>query len=480
MDKKSLDQFFYAKSIAVVGASDDPQKAGYQIFHNLITQGYSGKAFPVNPGKNMIQGCLCFSSILDIPGKLDLVVITIPAKGVLAVVDQMILRGDAHALVLISAGFRETKTEEGAFMERTLVEKTQKAGIRVFGPNCTGVIIPETHIDTTIEAGVEQRPGSISIFSQSGAMAGSLLMIMADQPSPLGFSKYAHVGNMCDVDMLDVLSYYGQDDSTNVVCLYVEGCKDGREMIRRAAEVSKKKAVLALKVGRNEIGGKAAFSHTGSVAGKDEIYEAAFRKCGITRVDSLFDMVDVAKAMSMQSLPRGNRICILTEAGGPGSMAMDELGQHPGLQLAHISEEGRKKIKRLLPDMAMVCEPDGYIDMSAAAMAPHHADVLEAVLEEDGVDAVVFVTVPPNFLPPEDIARAVIECGNKSGKPVISCFLAGKWVRNARGMMEEAGWPTVNTSEQAVRVLTKMVERSEYLHSLPENVAIDDSEERNV
>lgn len=465
MSFKELNTFFYPESIAVVGASTNPSKAGYQVVKNLTNIPYAGRVYPVNPKEDVIQGLKCYPSILDIEDKIDLLIITVPAKGVLPIIEQAVQRGDIKAVTVVSAGFSETKTEEGAMMERKLVELAKKSGMRVFGPNCTGVINTSVHLDTTIEPTVEQVQGGISIFSQSGAMAGAILLMLEEQPVPLGFSKWAHVGNMCDVNTLDVLDYYGQDDSTEVICLYMEGFDEGRALMEKAAHITHEKAVLVLKVGRNELGAKAAFSHTGSLAGKDEVYDAAFRKCGITRVENLFEMIDTAKAMSMLELPKGNRVCILTEAGGPGSMAMDELGKHPHMQLAHISEEGVKKLKSILPAMALVCEPDGYIDMTAAAMGDAHADALKVVLDEPEVDAVILISVPPTFLPPEDVSTALIskEYGPNKEKPVLTCFLAGKWVRGAHKMLEENGWPTFQTPEQAVRAIAKMTQRAIYL-----------------
>ena len=463
MTNNPLQKFFYPETIAVVGASKNPGKAGYQVVNNLLHMGYKGKVYPVNPREETIQDVPCYKSILDIPGKLDLLIITVPARGVLSVLEQAIERGDVKSVIVVSAGFGETKTEEGAAMEKRLKELLKESGIRAFGPNCTGVINTELDLDTTIEPTVEKVRGGVSVFSQSGAMAGSILLMMEDQPMPVGFSKWAHVGNMCDIDMLDVLDYYGDDDSTNVICMYMEGFNKGRELIEKASKISKDKAILALKVGRNDLGAKAAFSHTGSIAGQDEVYDAAFRKCGITRVENLPDMIDTAKALSMQPLPKGNRVCILTEAGGPGSMAMDELGKFPQLQLAHISEEGKKKLKEVLPDMALVCEPDGYIDMSAAAMEKEHSAALQIVLDEPEVDAVVLITVPPTFLPPTDVSQELLAHDYNTDKTIMTCFLAGKWVKEARRQMEEAKWPTFDTSEQAVRAIAKMVDRVNYL-----------------
>lgn len=458
-----MDNFFYPDSVAVVGASKNPGKAGYQVLKNLLTLGYEGQVYPVNPREEEISGLKCYASLREIEGKVDLVMITVPAKAVLPVIDDVVARGDVKAVVVVSAGFAETKTEEGIAMEKELVAKLKAAGIRAFGPNCTGVINTSIKLDTTIEPTVEQNKGPISIFSQSGGMAGSILLWAEAQPIPLGFHKWAHVGNMCDVNTLDVLEYYGQDEGTEVILIYMEGFDEGRRFMETAREITKEKAVLVLKVGRNELGSKAAYSHTGTLAGQDEIYQAAFRKAGITRVDSMPDMIDTAKAMSMQPLPKGNRICILTEAGGPGTMAMDELGKYKNVTLANISEEGQKALKEAMPPMALICQPQGYLDITAAAMEEHHKVALELVLAEEEVDGVILISVPPTFLPPESLAESIIEAAKDAKKPVLTVLMAGKWVHRARQMLERAGLPTFDTPEQAVRAMVKMVERRQYL-----------------
>lgn len=463
-----LHKFFYPRSIAVIGASQNPGKAGYQVINNLVRVPFEGKIYPVNPRGGELLGLTCYKSLADIKEPIDLAMITVPAPSVPAIFDDIVARGDIKSVVVVSAGFAETKTKEGKEREDYIVNLAKSNSIRVFGPNCTGVINTDIQMDTTIEPSVELKTGRVSVFSQSGAVAGSILLMMGNQPVPLGFSKWAHVGNMCDVDVLDVLEYYGQDDETRTICVYMEGFEEGRRLIELASELAPRKHILVLKVGRNELGAKAAFSHTGSLAGNNEIYDAAFRKSGIVRVDDLFDMLNTIKAFEMQPLPRGNRICILTEAGGPGSMAMDELGKHTGLRLASISEAGQEKLRGILPDIALICEPDGYIDMTAAAMADAHAEALDVVLDEDEVDAVLLITVPPTFLPPEDVAEAVIHFSysKKHEKPVYTCFLAGKWVASARVMLEENSWPTFDIPEQAILAFKHAVEKADYLRDL--------------
>lgn len=463
-----LHTFFHPESIAVVGASADPGKAGHQVIKNLLRGPYEGKIYPVNPRGGELLGLSCYTDLLEIPGRLDLVLITVPAVAVPSIFDDISKRQDVKSVVVVAAGFSETKTDEGKAREDYIVKLAKENKIRVFGPNCTGVINTYLNMDTTIEPPVELKQGKISVFSQSGAVAGSILAMLEDQPVQVGFSKWAHVGNMCDVDVLDVLEYYGEDDTTEVVCVYLEGFSDGRKLIEMATEMASQKHILVLKVGRSDLGAKAAFSHTGALAGNNEIYDAAFRKSGIVRVEDLNDMVNTTKAFVSQPLPKGNRVCILTEAGGPGSMAMDLLGSSPDMQLAHISEEGQKRLKEILPDIAIICQPDGYIDMTAAAMAEAHAEALDIVLSEEGVDSVILITVPPTFLPPVDIAEALIgyEYTNEVKKPIYTCFLAGEWVREARVLLEENGWPTFDIPEQAVRALIHMKEKAAYLRNL--------------
>lgn len=463
MGKGQLEVFFYPESIAIVGASRNPSKAGYQIVKNLIQRGYKGEIYPVNPSIPDIEGLSCYPSLKSINNKVELVVIAIPAPGVLDVMREAVERKDIRGVIVVSAGFAETKKPEDIAREEELVRLARLAGIRVFGPNCTGVINTEIGLDTTIEPTGEQLRGGISIYSQSGAMGGSILLFMEDQPVPLGFNKWAHTGNTCDINVLDVLSYYGEDDSTKTVLLYVEAIDRGRDFLDIASQVSARKPILALKVGKTDLGAKAAYSHTGALAGSDRVYEAAFAKTGVIRVQGLEEMIDTAKALTMQPLPKGNRICILTEAGGPGTIAMDEIGSWGEAILAEISEKGRNELTRVLPPMAIICQPQGYIDITAAAMEQHHYDALRIVLAEDQVDGIILISVPPTFLHPESLAQAIIEAAHGSQKPILTCLLAGKWVKSARKMLEEAGLPTFDTPERAARAMVNMVRRWRYL-----------------
>ncbi|MHB1405794.1 MAG: acetate--CoA ligase family protein [Desulfitobacteriaceae bacterium] len=464
--RKDLDYYFYPESLAVIGASTNTYKAGYQIVKNMLDYGFTGKVYPVNPKEKEVLGLSCYQTLNDIPGNLDLIIIAVPSSHVLGVMKEAAARGGIKAAVVVAAGFAETKVPELVELEKEIVATARQAGIRVFGPNCVGIQNTRNFLDTTIEPPVVKTQGDISIITQSGAMGGTTLLFMEEQPAPLGFSKWAHVGNMSDVDVLEILEYYGEDQDTRVVGMYMEGIRDGQRFREIASKVTKEKPVIILKVGRSEIGSRAAASHTGALAGSDKIYDAAFAKCGVTRVDYLEELVDVVKGFSMQPLPQGNRVCILTEAGGPGIVAVDQLGFAKHAELAHISEEGRKKLEACLPSMAMICHPDGYIDITAAAMSEHHADALNVVLDEPGVDAVLLITVPPTFLPPVELAQSLLPALKAANKPVFVCFLAGKWCDEANAFLEANGIPTFKMPSQAVRVLDEMMERKKYLDKI--------------
>ncbi len=459
----SLDFFFSPRSIAVVGASHSLSKAGGVVLHNLLTLGYRGNVYPVNPREQSLFGVPCYSEISAVPGPLDLVILCVPAALAVQAARQTAQRGDVKGIVVLSAGFSELGTEEGRRLEQELKQAARAADIRVIGPNCVGLINTAAGINATFHPPVQMDAGKISVLSQSGAMGASIVLYAQDQPQPLALGKETHVGNMCDVSTLEILEEYGRDPDTAAILWYMEGFSHGRAMMEAARRIVREKPILALKVGRNALGAQAAFSHTGSLAGQDELYEAAFRRCGILRAESIPDLIDGAKALTMQPLPQGGRIAILTEAGGPGSMAMDELGRHPELCLAHISREGCQSMEEQLHPMACIARPDGYVDITAAAMEKEHCAALECLLREEEVDGVVLISVPPTFLPAEDLAEALIKTLRGAKKPVAVCLLAGQWVRPARRMLEQASIPTFDTPEQAVRALGHMVRRSRYL-----------------
>ncbi len=453
----SLREIFEARSVAVVGASRDPFKAGHQVVRTLLTAGYRGRVYPVNPNEEELLGLPCYPSVAAIPDPVDLVVVCLPGRAAVAVMEEIERRGDVKGVVVISAGFAETGIPENVEAQQRLAEIARRSGLRVFGPNCIGIMNPETGLITGFHPGVRLIPGNIGYVTQSGALGGSLLTLALSQPKPLGFARFGHVGNMCDVSNVELIEDYGDDPRVSVILVYMEGVRDGREFMRVAAQVTRKKPVLVLKVGRTESGSRATLSHTATLAGSDAVYSGAFQQCGVVRVPTMQDLIGGAKAISMLPRPRGNRVCILTEAGGMGVISTDEVESSDVLQLAPMSRETCEKLTALLPPMATVCRPNGYVDTSAAAMAGEFREAMRLILADPNVDMVVFNSIPPTFLSPMDVAQAIVPVVREFDKPVVACFTVNETVTEARRYLEENGIPTFDTPDAAVRALAILV-----------------------
>lgn len=467
----SLNNFYYPKSIAIIGASNNPSKAGYQVANNMMRLGFQGNVYFVNPKEDMIFGKKAYDSLQDIKEEVDLIEIIIPAKGVLEVFKQAEQRGDVKAAIIMASGFSETGIPENIELEKEMLKIAKRAGIRVFGPNCVGVMNTENHLDTTFSPNITQRDGAMSVISQSGSIGSTILMYTCDQPVPMGFSKWGHVGNMSDVTTDELLRYFSEDEKTKVIIMYMEGMKDARSFFNTAKEVTPVKPLVVLKVGRSEIGSVAAASHTGSLAGSDKIFDGAFKQTGVIRAETVEELIDTAKAFTMVDEIKGNRVAILTEAGGPGVIAMDEIGLHDDVKMAKFSKETEDKLREVLPKMALISHPDGYVDMTAAADGPQHAEALEILLRDEGVDAVLLLSVPPTFLTPTEIADYVnskMALAKEYKKPVFACFLAGNWVKDAHIMMEESGIPTFEMPQRAAKALVNLIKYNKYIKELEE------------
>ncbi len=454
----SLREIFESRSVAIVGASKDPFKAGHQVVRTLLAVGYPGRIYPVNPNENEILGLPCYSSIAEIRDPLDLVVVCLPGKAAVTVMEEAERRGDVKGAVVLSAGFAETGIPENVEAQRQLAGIARRAGIRVFGPNCIGIMNPDMKLVTGFHPGVHLIPGNIGYVTQSGALGGSLVTLALSQPKPLGFARFAHVGNMCDVSNVELIEEYGNDPRIEVILVYLEGVRDGREFMRVVGRVTRKKPVLVLKVGRTESGSRATFSHTATLAGTDAVYSGAFKQCGVVRADTMHDLIAGAKAISMLPRPRGNRVCILTEAGGLGVISTDAVEASGVLALAPMTQETCERLTALLPPMAMVCKPNGYVDTSAAAMAKDFGDAMRLILSDPNVDMVVFNSIPPTFLPAMDVAQAVVPVVREFGKPVVTCFTVNETVTEARRYLEENGIPTFDSPDCAVRALAMLTQ----------------------
>jgi len=455
-----LAEIFDAKSVAVIGASADPGKAGYQVLKTLLTMGYQGQVFAVNPKEREILGVACHASILDIQTRLDLLVISLPAIHAVGAMKQAAQRGDIQGAIVLSAGFSETAVPEWVEAERELVRVAKSAGIRVFGPNCLGIINCGSRLSTSFAPGLTFAPGRIGYISQSGATGGAILMMAADQPKPLGYSKFAHIGNMCDVSNLELIEAYGSDPSIDVIVLYMEGVRDGRKLLEIASRVTRTKPIVLFKVGRTDLGAAATLSHTGTLAGSDAVYDGAFKQSGIVRVSSLEELVDSAKLISMFPRTAGNRVCVLTEAGGLGITCIDQISRDGVLRLASLGRVTQERVTSILPAMAVVAKPNGYVDMTAAALTREHCESLRAVLEDPGVDSVVLMTLPPTFLPALEVAKGLAAVVKEFNKPVLVCLMKGEPMAEARRYLEENGVPTFDTPDRAATALAALTRAS--------------------
>lgn len=461
-----MRSFFEPKGVAVVGASKDPGKAGHQILRNLLRLDFEGGVYPVNPKEGEILGVPCYKSLLDIPYEVELMISVIPAQGTLSVFEDAKKRGDLKAAVIVSAGFAETGDPKLVKMQDEVLRAAEEAGIKVMGPNCVGVMNTKNGLDTTFAPNVKQTQGIMSIITQSGSLGASILMFDGDQAVPLGFAKFAHVGNMADVDVLEILRFYKDDRDTKVICVYMEGLQNARSFMETAAEVALEKPLVVLKVGRTDLGAKAAFSHTGSLAGSDAVYGGAFEQSGVIRVDNIEELLDTARALALSPLPEGNRIAVLTEAGGMGITAMDALMEGKECVMADLCPETVDRLKEILPPMAAVNQPEGYVDMTAAGNEQDHRLALEAVLSDPGVDGVVLLSVPPTFLSTEKLAREILNAKSESPKPVLTCLMAGSWVKEAREILEQGSWPTFDMPDRAAKAMSNMVKRRRLLQNL--------------
>lgn len=406
------------RSIAVVGASRNPESVGGALFRNLIHGGFSGTVFPVNPRAASISGVLAYPSVLDVPGTIDVAVIVVPAGLVLEIVEQCGKKG-VWGLVIITAGFGEAG-EEGKERERKLKEKVLSYGMRVIGPNCLGVLNAgaEVKMNATFSP-VTPPAGNLSIGTQSGALGLALLDYA--KSLNLGVARFVSIGNRIDISSNDLLEFWEDDPDTDIVLLYLESFGNPRKFSRIARRISRKKPVIALKAGKSAVGARAATSHTGALAAADVAVDAMFRKAGVLRVVNIEEMFNVSRALAYQPPPGGPRVGILTNAGGPGVLASDAC-EGWGLSVPELQEETRARLREALPAEASVSNP---VDMLAAASPAAYGKALAAMLEDGNIDAVIVIYIPPLVTRPEDVASAIREAllGYEGEKPVLACFM---------------------------------------------------------
>ena len=412
-----LDKIMKPKSIAVIGASTKEHTIGSDIMKRLQEYNFNGNIYPVNPKGGVIEGLQAYTSVLEIPGEVDLAIIVVNAKFVLSTIDQCHEKG-IKGLCIITAGFKETG-KEGAEAEKQLLAKVREYGMRCVGPNCLGVVNthPDVRMDGCFAESLPER-GNIGFVSQSGALGGGILNILKDLN--LGFAQFISIGNQADVNAETALEYWEDEKDVEQILLYMESIQNPANFRKLASRISKKKPILALKAGRSAAGASAASSHTGSLAGADKAANALLNQSGVIREYSLQDLFATAKVFANCPIPKGDRVAIITNSGGPGIMATDAICEH-GMQIAKISDATKEKLRSFLPSAASVKNP---IDMIASAPIEHYKQTLETVIADENVDMIITIYLPFLGLKDIDVAKALMEIkAEHPEKPVIGVFM---------------------------------------------------------
>jgi len=454
-----LDAIFAPESVAVVGASSTPGKVGHDIFENILKGGFKGTLYPVNPKARSVLSVRCYKSISEIPDPVDLAMIILPPRIAIKTVDDCINKG-VKGIVIVSAGFKEVGGE-GAKIEDDIAEKCRKAGIRLIGPNCLGVINPgeNVRLNASFSARMPNK-GNISFISQSGALCTAVLDFAADRG--FGFSKFVSIGNKADVDELDLLRYYHKDPDTKVIMIYMEELRFQPTFIEEVKEITsgeRPTPVLVIKSGKTAAGAAAAASHTGSLAGSEAVYNAIFDQAGILRVDTVDDLFDYAVAFSARKIPAGNRVAIITNAGGPGIIATD-MTEMSGLQLAKFSADTDWNLHQFLPPTANFNNP---IDVIGDATRDRYENALETVIQDEGVDCVLMILTPQSMTDAIGTAKAIVETYNNSTKPIVCSFMGVVDVSAGVDYLQENQVPVYRFPEDAARALGKLYVATQWL-----------------
>ena len=451
-----LDKIMKPKSIAVVGASTKEHTIGSDIMKRLQEYKFNGNIYPVNPKGGVIEGLQAYTSVLEIPGEVDLAIIVVNAKFVLSTIDQCHEKG-IKGLCIITAGFKETG-KEGAEAEKQLLAKVREYGMRCVGPNCLGVVNthPEIRMDGCFAESLPER-GNIGFVSQSGALGGGILKILKDLN--LGFAQFISIGNQADVNAETALEYWEDEKDVEQILLYMESIQNPANFRKLASRISKKKPILALKAGRSAAGASAASSHTGSLAGADKAANALLNQSGVIREYSLQDLFATAKVFANCPIPKGDRVAIITNSGGPGIMATDAICEH-GMQIAKISDATKEKLRSFLPSAASVKNP---IDMIASAPIEHYKQTLETVIADENVDMIITIYLPFLGLKDIDVAKALMEIkAEHPEKPVIGVFMTKSEFFSTLSDME-VNMPFFMYAEEAADGLNRLNQQRKWM-----------------
>lgn len=468
-----LDVIFSPQTVAVLGASTTPGKVGHDIFANILRGGFTGTLYPVNPHARSVLSVRAYPSLLEIQDDVDLAIIILPPKLALASVQEAARKG-VKGIVIVSAGFREIG-DAGLAIENEIVSVCKNAGMRLVGPNCLGVINPIA--STRLNASFSTRmpaPGKISFISQSGALCTAVLDFAADRD--FGFSKFISIGNKADVDELDLLQYLHEDIDTEVIMIYLEELRRGPEFVEIVKQITcgrRRTPVLVIKSGRTSAGARAAASHTGALAGSEAVYDSIFEQAGIIRANSINELFDFASAFTFKTtsalgkvsrkLPGGNRVAIITNAGGPGIVATD-MTVSSGLELAQFTPETVSNLKEHLPPTANFHNP---VDVIGDATQERYESALSAVIKDDGVDGALVILTPQSMTDALGTAKAIVRVARGSRKPMLCCFMGVVDVSEGVRFLQEHGYPVFRFPEDAAKAFGALYRYSHWLSREP-------------
>ncbi len=467
MSLQALDKIFDPHSIAVIGASDEEGSVGYRLIRNLIGVGYRGVVYPVNPTKSSIQGVQAYPTVEALPRQVDLAIIATPAKTVPEIVEQCGKAG-IQGVIIVSAGFKEIGAEGKALEDRILQVK-ERYNMRIIGPNCLGIIRPHIRLNSSFATKMAL-PGSIAFISQSGALCSAILDWATSEN--IGFSHFVSIGSMIDVDFGDLIDYFGTDPHTKSIIMYIEGLTKARKFMSAARHFARTKPILVVKAGKYTESAKAATSHTGALTGEDEVYDAAFRRAGVVRVEEIEDLFNCSEVLGMQPHPKGPNLAIITNAGGPGVMTTDALIARGG-KLAQLSPETMQKLDKILPHFWSRGNP---IDILGDATAQRYAEVVKVCRQDPKIDGMLIIYTPQGVTDPAEVARAIVEDCKGIDKTILTSWMGKEDVQKANEIFTRNKIPTYQTPERAVKTYVYMYQYTrnlEQLYETPEELPIE-------
>jgi len=469
--RPSLDAIFNPRNVAVVGATDKVGSVGRTLLSNLVMHPFGGAVFPVNPKRPSVLGIKAYPTLTAVPDEVDLAVIVTPAPAVPDIVSECVDK-KVRGVIVISAGFKETGPE-GVELERRVLEAARRGGMRLIGPNCLGVMNPLTGMNATFAAGLA-RPGHVAFISQSGALCTAVLDWSVKEN--VGFSAFASIGSMLDVDWGDLIEHLGRDPHTHSIVLYMETIGNARSFLSAAREVALTKPIIVIKPGRTEGAAKAAASHTGSLTGSDEVLEAAFRRSGVLRVNTIAELFYMAEVLAKQPRPKGPRLTMVTNAGGPGVIATDALLLEGG-ELAQLSKETLAELDKVLPAHWSHGNP---IDVLGDASPERYAQALEIAARDPGSDGLLVVLTPQAMTDPTKTAEALRPYAKLEGKPVLASWMGGSDVAGGETILNNTNIPTFPYPDTAARVFTYMWRYTDNLRLLYETPSLPARGDRPV